>query len=73
MDKFLNFKTKKEKKKIQEPNILRMGVQVKIIKGPLKGLIGTVRHIKENKWVYVITCMNDHKSEKIPVENIILI
>jgi len=74
MDQFLNFKRVKalKTKAIQEDTI-RTGAHIKIIRGTRKGIIGTIRSIKEDKWIYVITCMNELSQVKIKIEDVILL
>jgi len=76
MDKFLKFKKNKalesSKKKEEQPKVIRRYSNIRVIKGPHKGLDGVVRDIKENKWIYITTCMNEHTTRKIPIEYAIL-
>lgn len=73
MDLFEKFKKEKKEKENQNKRTDKIGIgsEIKVIKGPYKGLIGTVRHIKEEKWVYITTCMNEMTWAKLLMKDVI--
>ena len=76
MDKFLKYKKTKKLENVletkKEEKVIKRFSNVRIVKGPHKGLDGVVRDIKENKWIYITTCMNEYTTRKIPIEYAIL-
>lgn len=75
MEEFLNFKKAKKEKvrkeKIQD-NVIRQGSTVRIIQGNYKGFIASVKSIKENKYIYVTTCLNEQNPVKLNISQVVL-